>query len=92
MSHITSRSPSNAASKAPTHVLSHLALKKMSTCMNITTMTMMSTSIYMSTPMNILMTTNILMSTTIITSILMKNIHTIIMITRANTITIITLT
>lgn len=88
MSHITSRSPSNAASKAPTHVLSHLALKKMSTCMNITTM--MSTSIHMSTPMNILMTTNTSMTMITITSILMKNILTIIMITRANTITIIT--
>ena len=40
--------------------------------------------------MNILMTTN--MSMTTITSILMKNILTIIMITRANTITITTLT
>lgn len=88
MSHITSRSPSNAASKAPTHVLSHLVLKKMSTYMII--ITMMSTNIHMSTPMNILMTTNMSMTTTTITSILMKNILTIIMITRANTITIIT--
>ena len=81
MSHITSRSPSNAASKAPTHVLSHLVLKKMNICMSTTSM--MSTSIHTSTPMNILMTT--------ITSILMKNIlTTIIMIMRANTITTLT--
>lgn len=89
MSHITSGSPSNAASKAPTHVLSHLALKKMSTCMS-TIMIMRSTNIHMSTPMNILMTTNTSMTMITITSILMKNILTIIMITRANTITIIT--
>ena len=91
MSHITSRSPSNAASKAPTHVLSHLVLKKMSTCTS-TIMITRSTSIHTSTPMNILMTTSMSTTMIIITSILTKNILTIIMIMRANTITITTLT